>query len=255
MAGMHEPSRAGAPQEAPAESRPAADASEIRSGSAWRASGLFVLAMLVLLGVGVTAGYLQWKAPEVHSIVEARRSEVAAAPSSTEGRLVHWSMYANALIHNRLQEMRFSAREPWLVAYAVSADSSERNLARGAASDTSAVEMYGVDLADLSRDPAWIDGSRVVVRLPRARDLGRAELVGDNAPFVPVIPDARPLPDANQRAKELATWALQGLAQALERDIPKAHLEVEIGPETSWAEIASTRAARAADAANREASR
>lgn len=210
-----------------------------------RANGLFVLAALVVLGVGVTAGYLQWKAPEVHAIVDGRRNEVAAVPRTPEARLVHWLMYGNALIHNRLQEMRFSADRPWLVAYAV----------RAATTSSPDVEMYGVDLRDLPREPASLDVMdlmKVVVHLPRARDLGRSELTGDNAPFVPVIAASEKLPDADQRARELAEWALKDLAQALERDIPGAHLSIEVGPEASFAEI--TRAPNAAPTSQAPAS-
>jgi hypothetical protein len=141
-------------------------------------------------------------------------------------------MYGNALIHNRLQEMRFSADRPWLVAYAV----------RAATTSSPDVEMYGVDLHDLPHEPALLDGMKVVVHLPRARDLGRSELTGDNAPFVPVIAASEKLPDADQRARELAEWALKDLAQALERDIPDAHLVIEVGPEASFDEITRARA-------------
>jgi hypothetical protein len=87
-----------------------------------------------------------------------------------------------------------------------------------------------------------MDLMKVVVHLPRARDLGRSELTGDNAPFVPVIAASEKLPDADQRARELAEWALKDLAQALERDIPDAHLVIEVGPEASFDEITRARA-------------
>jgi len=227
MAGMQSP-----PRDLPSPS----DARHSRAPR--RVNGLAVLAALIVSGVGVTAGYLQWKAPEVHAIVDARRNEVAAAPTTPAGRLVHWLMYGNALIHNRLQEMRFSADRPWLVAYAVRGAGTER--ARPASSPD--VEMYGVDLRHLPREQASIDGMNVVVRLPRACDLGRSELTGDNAPFVPVIAASEKLPDADQRARELAAWALKDLAQALERDISGAHLAIEVGPEASFDEITRSRA-------------
>jgi hypothetical protein len=243
-------------------------------GSPLRASGLGTLAVLVLLGVGVTAGYMQWKAPEVRAIVEARKGEVALAPSTSEGRLVHWLKYANAMIHNRLQEMRFSAAKPWLVTYASAATSAESK-ARAASSPVltggespssgsqspssgsqeaesvgpgaRVLEIYGIDLTDMPRELGRIQGLTIVVRLPRARSLGRGELAGNNAPFVPIVPASQPLPDANKRSHELAAWALQSLGQALERDIPGAHLSIEIGPEASWSELLEARSKEAAE--------
>lgn len=246
-------------------------------GAPLRASGLGTLAVLVLLGVGVTAGYMQWKAPEVHAIVEGRKGEVAAVPNMPEARLVHWLKYSNALIHRRLQEMRFSADKPWLVAFAVAESGSA---ARGAAEASSAAkasasedassrspqsgsprssgsssasgssasslsaspgatgpEIYGIDLGDMPREPGRIEGLTIVVRLPRAQSLGRGQLTGDHAAFVPIVSDSQALPNADQRTRELAVWALQSLGEALERDIPGAHLSIEIGPEKTWGEV------------------
>jgi hypothetical protein len=206
------------------------DDRSLASRAPFRASGLATLLVLVVLGVGVTAGYMQWKAPEVHAIVESRKKEVAAAPSTVEGRLVYWLKYADALIHNRLQEMRFSAEKPWLVAFARSIEGARE------------VEFYGIDLAELPRNLGRIEATSVYVRLPRAQDLGRGELTGDKAAFIPLVAAERDPPDANERARALAEWALEPLARNLERDIPGAHLLVAIGPETSWREIAESRA-------------
>jgi hypothetical protein len=193
-----------------------------------RVSGMGTLVFLVAIVLVVILGYLHWKAPEVRAILDERRSEIAAAPSTREGRLAQWRKFGDAQIHNRLEMMRFSTEKPWLVAHAI----------RAAGDAATECEFYGIDLASMPRELTRIADLTIVVRLPRARSLGRGELTGDNAPFVPVFHDAASAPDADERVRGLASWALESLAKALERDIPGAHLRVEVGPEASWAEIA-----------------
>lgn len=185
--------------------------------------GLWVLAALVVLGVGVTAGYLQWKAPELSAIVAERRGAVAAAPHAPEQRLAKWLVFGDAFVHERLQQMRFSAEHPWLVAFAVG---DERD-----------ASFTGIDLGAMPKSLTRIDGLTVYVALPAPVELGRAPLVGDRAPFVPLYPDSSRAPDAagaRARVQELVEWALKDIARALSRDIDGARLLVEVGPSTSF---------------------
>jgi hypothetical protein len=193
-----------------------------------RASGLLVMLVLVVSGVGVTAGYLQWKAPEVGEIIAGRKREIAAAPRTPEGRLETWLVYGAPQIHHRLEMMRFSAEQPWLVTHAVGEDREH-------------LEIHGIDLERMPREIGRIEGSTVHLRLPRPRRLGTGPLRGDNAASVPVAARDEVAPDAEARAMFLVRFALDGLSQALERDIPGAKLTIEIGLEGSWEEIESGR--------------
>lgn len=197
---------------------------------AWRPSGLVVLFLLVASGVGVTAGYMQWKAPEVGQIIAGRKRDLAAAPKTPEGRLGKWLVYGAPQMHHRLSMMRFSAAQPWLVTHAVGED--PRNLA-----------IHGIDLESMPREIAWVDGATVHVRLPRPRRLSIGPLGGQNAISVPVAASDESAPDEIERARYLIGFALDGLSQALERDIPGVKLSIEIGPEATWAEIAADRTA------------
>jgi hypothetical protein len=191
-----------------------------------RPHGLVVLLLLVVVGIGVTAGYLQWKAPEVGRIVAGRRAEIAGAPQDPEGRLEKWIVFGNPQIHHRLELMRFSERQPWLVCQAVG-------------SDASALEIFGIDLSDMPREIGVVEGRLVRIRLPAPRVLAHGALAGEQAAFVPVYPDPARVPDAVLRAHELARYAFADLGKALERDIPGATLRVEIGPQESWSAIAA----------------
>jgi hypothetical protein len=193
-----------------------------------RARGLLVMAALIVLGVGVTAGYLAWKAPEVGKIIADRKRAIAEAPKTAEARLANWLVFGAPQIHHRLEIMRFSAEQPWLVTHAV----------RVAGDDPERVEIHGIDLSALPRDVARVDGTTVRVHLPRPVPLATGPLAGTNAGLVPVAADAGSAPDPIARAEYLVHFALDDLGKALERDIPGAKLAIEIGPETSWKEIA-----------------
>jgi hypothetical protein len=194
--------------------------------SSWRPSGIVVIGLLVATGLGVTAGYMQWKAPEVGELIAGRKREIAAAPKTPEGRLTQWLVYGAPQIHHRLTLMRFSAEQPWLVTHAVGSDA--RNLA-----------IHGIDLSSMPKDVARIEGTAVRMRFPRPVLLARGPLTGSNAISVPIAAAEESAPDGIERARYLIGFALDGLTQALERDIPEARVTIEIGPEESWAEIAA----------------
>jgi len=199
------------------------------SPSERRPRGLVVLFALVVLGVGVTAGYMQWKAPEVGEIIAGRKRALAAAPKTPEGRLGQWLVYGAPQMHHRLSMMRYSAEQPWLVTHAVGTDRAR-------------LAIHGIDLASMPMDLAWIEGSTVHVRFPRPRELGIGPLEGPNAISVPVAATEEGAPDELARARYLVGFALDGLSQALVRDIPGSTLSIEIGPEATWAEIAALHA-------------
>jgi hypothetical protein len=211
-----------------------ADDPEPRVVPAFRARGLLVLAVLVATGVGVTAGYLQLEAPEVGEIIANRKREIALAPKTPEGRLEQWLVFGAPQIHHRMQMMRFSAEQPWLVTHAVRLDGE----------DADQLAIHGIDLSELPREIARIEGLDVHVKLPLPRRLGTGPLRGDNAVSVPVVLHDDLAPDSVERARFLVRFALDGLSQALERDIPGAKLAIEIGPENSWEEIVGGRAAK-----------
>jgi catechol 2,3-dioxygenase-like lactoylglutathione lyase family enzyme len=198
-----------------------------RERGALRASGLLVMFVLVVTGVGVTAGYLRWKAPEVGEIIAARRREIAATPSTPEGRLSKWLEFGAPQIHHRLEMMRFSSGQPWLVTHAVG-------------TDPQALAIHGIDLAAMPKGIARLDGPTVRVKVPLPRRLGVGPLRGDNALSVPVYASDAAVPDPIERARFLLGFALDGLSQALERDIPGARLAIEVGPEESWEAIAGS---------------
>jgi hypothetical protein len=228
--------RADVPTDVPADD-PAGDSTgdlEPRVVPAFRARGLLVMAVLVATGVGVTAGYLQLEAPEVGEIIANRKREIALAPKTPEGRLEQWLVFGAPQIHHRMQMMRFSAEQPWLVTHAVRLDGE----------DAERLAIYGIDLSELPREIAGIGGLDVHVKLPLPRRLGTGPLRGDNAVSVPVAPRDGLAPDSVERARFLVRFALDGLSQALERDIPGAKLTIEIGPESSWEEITEARAAK-----------
>jgi hypothetical protein len=109
---------------------------------------------------------------------------------------------------------------------------------RVAGDDPERVEIHGIDLSTLPRDVARIDGTTIRVHLPRPTLLATGPLRGSNAVAVPVAADPTAAPDPIARAEYLVHFALDDLAKALERDIPGAKLSIEIGPESSWKEIA-----------------
>lgn len=177
-----------------------------------RVSGILLICALIALGLWAAAVYA-WKAPR---LVGRMKAERAALPASSEGRVDRWLEFGSGLIHQRLVQVRHSAREPWLVSYVVDHEAAQD-------------EIWGVDLADLEPSASRREGLCVVVALPAARLLGRGELGGDKALHVPRYAPGAERPDPDRRAEEVAAWALRPLARALEKDIPGAELRVRVG--------------------------
>jgi hypothetical protein len=214
------------------------DEARVPAQPEFRARGLLVMLALVLVGLSVSAGYFFWsltsKASATWKIIDARKREIAEAPTTPEGRLANWLKFGAPQIHHRLEIMRYSAAQPWLVTHAV----------RTAGGDDGRVEIYGIDLTGLPVSIARVESSTVHVKLPMPRRLSIGPLTGDNAVAVPVAARADLVPDPVERAKFLVHFALDDLSGALERDIPGAKLAIEIGPETSFDEISAGSAAK-----------
>jgi len=205
-----------------------------RGSRRWRASGLIALAAIVVAGL-VAPGYFHWKAPEIRARRLSTEAEVAGAPTSPAGRIAAWTRFGgDPQIHNRLQAMRFSAEQPWLVTHALRTPDGDAG--RGE------VEFHGIDLGDMPRELVVVQGFEVRLVLPEPRVLGRGPLRGDHAGFVPVYEPGAAVPDPRARAREILLWALEDLGRALERDVPGARFTIEIGPHASWSAVRESRA-------------
>lgn len=197
--------------------QPAADPRPAGQPRGW--NGLVLLLFLIVLGMGVTGAYYQWKAP---AIIAERRALLASEPREPEPRLARWLEVNGALVHKRLEQLRIAPRTPWLVTHAVLSST-----------EGEPPELWGVDLTALAPEWSRREGLSIVVDLPYAQLLGRAWPPGDKALFIPQLP-AGQTPSAEQsavRARAIAEHALAPLIEALPKDIPGALLEVRVGAE------------------------
>lgn len=195
-----------------------ADSAPDARKSSRRVNGIVLLLLLVGGGLGVTSVLFRWKAGD---LIAQRRADLASAPREGEPRLERWTELNRVNIVLRLEQLRVSARLPYLVTHELVSE----------AADT-APELLGVDLTELS--PEWVvrEGLRVVVRLPAARNLGRGWIGADKALYVPKVRPGEPAPDlgaAERAAGRIAEHALERLIEALPRDIPGAELVVRVG--------------------------
>ncbi len=179
-----------------------------------RPRGLLVLFCIVLVGLATGAGYYAAERPRL----ERRRAAIlAAAPTTLEGRLDQWLVYGAPQIHHRLARFaRFSDACPWIVTHRV------------AAPDGGVPVVWGVDCASLPQELARREGAAIVVELPAPVALARAELDAFQARTVPTYPPGAAVPDPAARLADLATYFLERLPAALEREIPGARLEVRV---------------------------
>lgn len=185
------------------------------SRGAARVSGLGLLLAIVVVGLASGAGFYRWKRTEMDAQLAA---DIAGSPSQPAERLALWLRFGGPQVHHRLAVVgRFTAELPWLVTHAVArADGPP--------------ELWGVACASLPQDLARVEGMQVVVELPAPRLLGRATLEGERAQRVPLYaPEA--VPAGGARLVELALALLEGMPEALARDIPGASLVVRVAPE------------------------
>ncbi len=178
-----------------------------------QANGLLVLGLIVLTGLGSGAIYYRYKQPQLKAAMEKELSE---APTTLEGRLSLWHETAAPMIHHRLTQVaRLSDELPWLVTHAVERAEGDP-------------EIWGLDVARLPRELSRLDGLTVIVDLPAPELLGHAPLVGDATRHVPVYGADETVQDPGRRLSELALWFLEGLPDALERDIDGSALEIRV---------------------------
>ena len=181
-----------------------------------RPNGLLVLLGIVALGFGAGAGYYSYKQPQV----EARlQEELAAAPSTPEGRLDVWmEQIAAPQSHHRLSVVaRISEELPWLVTHTLAADGGPSR-------------VFGLDVSALPRDLVRREGMTLILELPPPVELGRVELGGDSAAHIPHYERPEDVPDPEAALQGLAEWFLQKLMKAVEKDIEGASFVVRVVP-------------------------
>jgi hypothetical protein len=189
--------------------------------------GLIAVFALVVVGIGFGSQF--WKADELRETQRQIKEAIAAAPTSEEGRFEVWVRYANPQIHNCLQQMRLSQDRPWLVTHAVRiAGESE-------------VQFYGIDLEWIPLELAVRDGLVARVRLPAPVAVGRGPLTGEMERYVQVFAEGMRVPDPAVRLRGLVLRAFGELPAGLEKDLPFATLELEVGTEASWEELGHVR--------------
>jgi hypothetical protein len=181
-----------------------------------RANGVAVLAGLVVLGLGITAGYFHFMAPK---LFERMKRERAGLPEGGPGRLERWLEFGEPLICEGLVQLRLSPRQPWIATHTV-----------GTARNAPDQEVWGVDLSGVGPDWVTREDMRVVVTLPAPELCGRGPIGGDKALNVPNVAPGVAY-DAQARAREIVEFAFGGLIRALQRDIEGARFEIRFAPE------------------------
>lgn len=180
-----------------------------------RVSGLAVLLVLVVVGMGVTSVLFNLRAPQLYESMQKTRAEM---PTAGEPRLDLWLVYGRPYFHARLVQLRYSSSQPWLVTHTLGGDRAREP-----------VEVWGVDLARLTPEATSRDGMCVTLTLEPPRLLAR-EWFGrdgnDMANNVPHYASAQAAPDPRDRASSIVNWALKRLIDPLERDIAGARFEV-----------------------------
>lgn len=186
----------------------------------WRANGILVLIVLVVVGMGATSVLFHLRAPELYERMQRTRAET---PKEGEPRVELWLEYGRPFIHARMVQLRYSSSQPWLVTHTIGADREHGE-----------VEIWGVDLTDLSPESTSRDAMTVVLTLPRPRLLARGPFGHDGndmARNVPHYATADAAPDAQERARSMVSWALDRLTAALRRDIAGVQFEVRFRAE------------------------
>jgi hypothetical protein len=190
-----------------------------------RVNGIVVLVAMVVAGMGIGAVWYHWKAP---ALIAERRAQLAAAPKEGEPRLAQWLELALPDIHQRLLDLRISARQPWLVTHVVLSEREEGE-----------PEVWGLDFSHLPTTVIAREGMVVRITLPEVRALARATLAGDKARYVKSYCPGDPIPAPDRQAETMIEYVLRhpgdggGLIGAMERDIPGSSLRVSVGGATA----------------------
>jgi hypothetical protein len=180
-------------------------------------NGLVFVIALVAVGLGATAGLYRWRASSLGEDFRRTRAEM---PQDPEKKLELWLMYGGPFVAQRLEQMRYSREQPWLLTHTLGA---QRNAAEQ--------EIWGVDLTGLA--PAWTarEGMEIVVTLPKPRKLGAGAISGDKALNVPHVSPGAAF-DAEKRARAIVLWSIEKLIGSLEKDNPGAKLVVRFAERT-----------------------
>jgi len=178
-----------------------------------RVRGLPTLVAIVVVGMGIPA-FFRYMIP----VLEARRDRVlAAAPTEPEGRVARWLEFGQPQIHNALVMARFSAEHPWFVTHVLVPDEGPP-------------EVWGIDFAGLEPRVIRQDGMTVRVELDAPVLLMRGELRGERMLGVHQLPvAARGEVDGSRFALDRLVPYVGRLAGGLERDIPGAAIEIQVG--------------------------
>ena len=168
----------------------------------------------MVTGIVTGSGYYRYKAPR---IAEARERELAAAPTTAEGRIARWHEFGAPQIHHRLTKVPPTiGGRTWLVTHMVLDPAGGEP------------EVWGIDTSDLPVEVSRIEGLTVVIDLPQPRLLGRAALSDEGVQHVPRYGAGDEVPDPVERLRYVATWFLGGLPGAISRDIEGARIEVRV---------------------------
>jgi len=177
------------------------------------APGLLVMAAIVAMGIGSGAAYFHWKEPKLQHELQAK---LDAAPKTPEGRLQAWHAWGEPNIHHRLSVVgRFSEERPWLVTHALDVGDDQ-------------VELWGIDCTEIPHGVSTIEGMRVIVTLPAPHALGRMSREGEFTSYVPVYASEADVPDPKARLAKVARHLLEGMPDALAKDIEGATIEFRI---------------------------
>jgi hypothetical protein len=179
-----------------------------------RPSGAWVLAGMVVVGMGIPAAY-RWAAVELKQQSEEL---LAAAPSEPEARVGSWLRFGAPEIHHALEMARFSDARPWFVTHVVARRSADEP-----------PEIHGIDFTVLPHDVAKQDGMVVRISLDAPRLLERNEISGEKALGVPVFQPGAEIPDGRKLALVRLVPYIARLEDGLQRDIPGASIEIEVG--------------------------
>ncbi len=177
-------------------------------------NGLVLLLILVAVGMGSTSLYYHWKAP---GLIERAKHAKENLPVDPGQRLDVWLEYCAPLICQRLEQLRFSAQQPWLVTHQAAVDDAGE-----------VCQVWGVNLAQLSPSMVTREDLTVVVLLGPPALLGTGSLVGDRALQVPKLSAGTAAPDVAPRARMIVEWALSRMIDKLPKDIPGARIEVRL---------------------------
>ena len=180
-----------------------------------RPNGLLIILGIVFLGIW-PAAYLFYKAPKLKVQFEEQWA-VEASEMTVPERLENWRDHGGPQVHNHLSSnSRNGDKLPWIVTH------------RFDPQDGQPPEVWGIDVGKLPKALTHVEGTKMVLTLPKPTLLGRIELRSADENHVPVYTDPTEIEDPDRRLQSLAFWFLEGVPKAMEKDIPGSTFEVRI---------------------------